>query len=56
MTTEEKARAMFDAADECAGEYRREGNNAVAELVTEAFADLPRESAARLFDILTRQR
>lgn len=52
MTNEDKAAAIFNAADKLAEEYRREGDNATRDLILESFAELPRESAARLFDIL----
>lgn len=56
MTTEEKARRVFDAADRLAEGYRSEGDNARADLVLASFATLPRDSAARLHDILQAQR
>lgn len=54
MTQEDKASRIFAAADGLAEEYRNEGRNEKADRITGAFADLPRDSAARLFDILAK--
>jgi hypothetical protein len=35
-------------------EYRNEGNNDKAKIVLDAFGSLPPDSAARLYDILTK--
>lgn len=55
MKTEQKARAMYDAALDCATQYDREDNAKMGELVRKSICTLPEDSAARLFDIMTRK-
>ena len=52
MDTEAKANRIYIAARKLSQEYANEGNTAAADQVAEAFRGLPRDSAARLFDIL----
>lgn len=52
MDNDQKATKVFDAAKQLADEYTAGGEKQTAALIVAAFADLPRDSAARLFDIL----
>lgn len=54
MTKQEKAAAMFVAASKLAGEYMEKGEYATSSKILAAFADFPIDSAARLYEIITR--
>jgi hypothetical protein len=53
LTQAEKARKMLHGVSQLEDELNDEGKTAEATQLVEAFRDLPEDSAARMFDIIT---